>query len=97
MRLMPFEIKQTGATSGLSTPIRVAWLRPFFPHDNTHPQTAICIRSNGALWQHQAGSIRERYQSIIGRGVQQIARVSRCAAALVLIQLAVFLVTDREG
>ncbi|EYC00009.1 hypothetical protein Y032_0118g720 [Ancylostoma ceylanicum] len=37
MGLTPFESKQMGVASALSAPIRVAWLRPFFLHDDTHP------------------------------------------------------------
>ncbi|EYB91351.1 hypothetical protein Y032_0207g2043 [Ancylostoma ceylanicum] len=28
-----------GVTGGPSAPIRVAWLHPFFPHDDTHPMS----------------------------------------------------------
>ncbi|EYC03200.1 hypothetical protein Y032_0095g2817 [Ancylostoma ceylanicum] len=38
---------------------------------------------------HYADSVRERYQSIIARGVQQTTRVPQRAAPLVRIQLAV--------
>ncbi|EYC38063.1 hypothetical protein Y032_0745g2002 [Ancylostoma ceylanicum] len=37
MGLTPFEFKQIGVVGGPSAPIRVIWLRPFFPHDGTHP------------------------------------------------------------
>ncbi|EYC01589.1 hypothetical protein Y032_0106g3771 [Ancylostoma ceylanicum] len=33
----PYEFKQVGVTGGLNVPIGVAWLRSFFPHDDTHP------------------------------------------------------------
>ncbi|EYC33501.1 hypothetical protein Y032_0002g831 [Ancylostoma ceylanicum] len=36
MGLTPFEFKQMGVTDGPSAPIRAIWLRPSFPHDDTH-------------------------------------------------------------
>ncbi|EYB82962.1 hypothetical protein Y032_0346g3145 [Ancylostoma ceylanicum] len=36
--LAPYEFKQVGVTAGLNVPIRVAWLRPLFPRDDTPHQ-----------------------------------------------------------
>ncbi|EYB83767.1 hypothetical protein Y032_0329g2650 [Ancylostoma ceylanicum] len=40
MRLTPIEFKQVGVTSSQNAPIRIAWLRPFLPHDDTRSLTS---------------------------------------------------------
>ncbi|EYC33450.1 hypothetical protein Y032_0002g809 [Ancylostoma ceylanicum] len=34
-------VKQVGVTSGSNAPIRVVWLHPLSPHDDTHPEKIV--------------------------------------------------------